>query len=84
MGMIGSGSGGLRYPGNNPRRAPDGYQWRGRGEQGSRLGSYYNATTGTVWRPDLEHTDPIGPHWDYKDEDGVWWRVFPDGTKKPK
>ena len=30
--------------------------------------------------PDLNHEPPIDPHWDYNDD----WRVFDDGTIKPK
>jgi hypothetical protein len=29
--------------------------------------------------PDLGHAPPVGPHWDYKDANGDWWRVFPNG-----
>lgn len=24
-------------------------------------------------KPDLEHSEPINPHWDYKDLDGTWY-----------
>ncbi|NJL55465.1 hypothetical protein HC928_09950, partial [bacterium] len=34
--------------------------------------------------PDLNHPQPIGPHWDYKDTTGKQWRIFPDGRCEPK
>ena len=36
-----------------------------------------------MWFPDLDNK-AHGPHWDYKDESGRWWRVYPDGRKEPK
>jgi len=68
------------YPGDNPYIAPNGYGWRGPGSQGSREGSYYNPDDGTVLSPDLNHPEPIAPHWDYKDENGIWWRLYKDGS----
>ncbi|WP_163325044.1 polymorphic toxin type 37 domain-containing protein [Draconibacterium mangrovi] len=32
-------------------------------------------------RPDLYQPDPIGPHWDYRDSSGKWWRLYPDGSR---
>jgi hypothetical protein len=34
--------------------------------------------------PDLNHPDPIGPHWDYTAPDGTPSRIMPDGTVVPK
>ena len=45
---------------------------------------HYNPETGESLRPDLNHSDPIGPHWDYRDPDGKWWRIFPDGGMEAK
>jgi len=74
----------VNYPGDNPKISPSGYGWRGTEEQGSREGSYYNPADGTVLCPDLNHPDPIAPHWDYKDEAGVWWRLYKDGSMELK
>ena len=65
----------VTYPGDDPKIAPDGTEWRGPGEQGSKQGNYYNPETGESWHPDLNHPEPIGPHWDYKDPTGKWWRI---------
>lgn len=74
------------FPGFNPSTPPSGYQWRGKPGSlpGSKDGNYYNPKTGESYRPDLNHAPPIGPHWDYRDAAGRWWRVFPDGTRVPK
>ena len=65
------------YPGDDPKVAPEGYQWRGRGEQGSPQGNYHNPDTGESLHPDLDHKPPVGPHWDYWGPDGVKIRIFP-------
>ena len=65
------------YPGNDPMTPPDGYEWRGKGPQGSREGSYYNPETGESLHPDLNHPEPIKPHWDYKAPGQEWIRLFP-------
>ena len=64
------------YPGDDPTIAPDGTEWKGNGEPGSKSGNYYNPNTKESFHPDLNHPDPIGPHWDYKDPHGNWWRLF--------
>jgi RHS repeat-associated protein len=61
-----------------------GWEWRGKGQPGSAEGSWYNPGTEEVLRPDVNHAPPVGPHWDYKDKSGKWWRVKPDGTMEPK
>ena len=73
----------IKYPGNDPTVAPDGYEWRGKGPQGSKEGSYYNPETDTSLHPDLNHPDSIGPHWDYNGPEGEF-RIFPDGSIEPK
>ena len=65
------------YPGNDPKKAPEGYEWHGRGPQGSPQGNYYNPTTGETLHPDLDHEPPIGPHWDYWGTDHIKFRIFP-------
>ena len=72
----------ITYPGDDPKQAPDGTEWRGSGEQGSSKGNYYNKETGESWHPDLDHAEPVGPHWDYNYQgsgtDG--WRVYANGN----
>jgi RHS repeat-associated protein len=47
-------------------------------------GNYHNPDTGESIRPD-NHEPPILPHYDYKDSNGVWWRIFPqNGQMYPK
>ncbi len=72
-----------KFPGLNPTKGPKGTKWTGRpgSKPGSKDGNFYNPKTGESYRPDLEHGGPIGPHWDYKDPTGQWWRIFPDGSK---
>jgi uncharacterized Zn-binding protein involved in type VI secretion len=62
------------------------YQWRGRpgSEPGGKDGNYHNPETGESLRPDLDHPPPQGPHWDYRDPEGTWWRWFPDGSMEQK
>jgi RHS repeat-associated protein len=76
----------FRYPGKNPSKAPKGFEWRGKpgSKPGSKDGNWYNPKTGETLRPDLDHPFPIGPHWDYKDPSGNWWRIFEDGRMLPK
>ncbi len=71
----------------NPTDSPGAdWQWRGKpgSVPGSPDGSWYNPNTGESLRPDLNHPAPVGPHWDWKDADGNWWRVFPNGQVLPK
>ena len=77
----------IKYPGNDPSKAPGSdWEWRGNGDAGSKGGNWYNPNTGESLHPDLDHGEPIGPHWDYdyrgSGTDG--WRIFPDGTVLPK
>lgn len=72
------------YPSNPALPPAPGFQWRGNGPAGSSRGNWYDPTTGESLHPDLNHPDPVGPHWDWKAPDGVWYRWFPDGTIQPK
>ena len=77
--------GGIAYPGDDPTKAPgEGWEWRGKGPVGSSRGSWYNPGTDESLHPDLNHPDPIGPHWDVVDPDGKEFRWFPDGRIEPK
>ena len=60
-----------RYPGNNPNRIPDGFN-----DRVNQKANYYNPKTGQSLHPDLQHPAPINPHWDWKDSNGVWWRLY--------
>jgi Bacterial toxin 37 len=73
------------YPGDDATQAPEGYGWRGQpgSKPGDKDGNYYNPKDQTSFRPDLDHGPPIDPHWDFRDPDGNWWRIFKDGRKVP-
>ena len=74
------------WPGNDPSVAPPGTEWRGKpgSTPGGKEGNYVDPNTGESYRPDLNHPDPIGPHWDHRDTDGNWGRIYPDGTRVTK
>jgi len=77
--------GSIRFPGRNPAVPPGkGFEWRGEGVPGSKEGSWYNPKTREMWRSDLHHPNKIEPPWDYRDENGVWWRVYSDDRKEQK
>ncbi|MBQ6947965.1 MAG: hypothetical protein IJN42_07945, partial [Clostridia bacterium] len=70
------------YPGDDPAKAPPGYEWRGKGEAGSGNGNFYNPETKESLHPDLDHPPDIGPHWDYNFKNSgnpKGWRIFPNG-----
>ncbi|WP_134218332.1 RHS repeat-associated core domain-containing protein [Pelotomaculum sp. FP] len=71
-------------PTTPPDQPPgDGWEWRGSGEPGSGNGNWYNPKTGQSLNPDLNHPEPIGPHWDFRARDTKSkWRLFPDGRKE--
>jgi len=77
---------GIKFPGNNPAKAPKGYEWRGKpgSKPGDANGNWYNPKTRESLRPELNHEPPIGPHWDYKNPEGTWFRIFPNGSVIPK
>ena len=70
---------------NDPSSPPaPGWEWRGNGPPGSDEGAWYNPDTGESLHPDLGHSDPIGPHYDYRSPNGEKFRVFPDGRMVPR
>ena len=72
----------VSYPGDDPAVPPaDGFEWRGQEPVGSDKGSWVNPQTGEQYHPDLNHGDPVGPHYDYTNgaKPRTWWRLFPDG-----
>ena len=60
--------------------------WRGKpGEPiGGNKGGWFNPTTGETLHPDLGHGGNIGPHWDWRDPSGNFWRIFTDGRIDPR
>jgi hypothetical protein len=63
----------------------EGWEWRGPGAPGTpNRGAWYNPATKETLHPDLEHIDPIGPHYDYRAPDGTFYRIYPDGRVEPK
>ncbi|WP_026547209.1 polymorphic toxin type 37 domain-containing protein [Paenarthrobacter nicotinovorans] len=70
---------------SNPSVSPGPkWEWRGSGEPGSSQGSWYNPKTKESLHPDLNHPDPIGPHYDWKNSDGITYRVYKDGRVEGK
>ena len=59
------------YPGRNPNKIPDGFN-----DRVNPKANYYNPKTDQSLRPDLNHAEPYGPHWDWKDSNGQWWRLY--------
>ena len=59
------------YPGRNPNKIPDGFNNRA-----NEYANYYNPKRNQSLRPDLSHPAPYGPHWDWKDSNGQWWRLY--------
>ncbi len=59
------------YPGNNPNKTPNGFN-----DRANSKANYYNPKTKQSLGPDLNHLAPIKPHWDWKDSNGVWWRLY--------
>jgi len=69
---------------SDPTQPPGpGWEWKGTGPPGSDQGSWWNPATDEYLRPDFEPSSH-GPHWDYRDPDGVEWRIYPDGTMERK
>ena len=79
------GSKSIKYPGNDPSITPSkDFEWRGKSDPKGGKGTWYNLKTGEKWNSDLNHGDPIGPHWDYIDSNGNKYRVLPDGRFEKK
>jgi RHS repeat-associated protein len=77
---------GPSYPGDDPTTGPEGTEWRGKpgSTPGGPEGNFYNPETKESFHPDLEHPEPIEPHWDYKAPDKTRYRIYPDGRIEPK
>ena len=75
----------IDYPGDDSSQPPDDdYEWKGKPPKGGDKGSWVNKKTGEQLHPDLKHSLPKGPHWDYKDPFKNWWRIFPNNRIEPK
>ncbi|MBP1672655.1 MAG: hypothetical protein H6Q25_470 [Bacteroidetes bacterium] len=74
------------YPGTDPTKAPKGYEWKGQpgSVQGSKQGSYLKPNSNERLSPDLLHGPPYNAHWDYRDPNKVWYRLYPNGALMPK
>ena len=73
------------FPGWDPTDPPPGYRWEGPDPPGGRRGNYTRpGPPRESLHPDLGHPDPPGPHWDWKDPLGRWWRIPPNGPITPK
>lgn len=71
---------------DDPATAPGpGWEWRGApgSVPGSSNGNWHNPSTGENLNPDLNHPEPKGPHWGYRDPDGKKWDYFPDTGWEP-
>jgi RHS repeat-associated protein len=76
-----TGVGEWEKPPTDPNQSPGSdWEWRGSGPPESGRGSWYNSKTGEALHPDLDHTGPIDPHWDYIDPEGFEWRWYIDGS----
>ena len=54
------------WPGDDPTvSSGDGFEWRGKPPAGGKYGVWFNSSTGDSLHPDLNHPEPIGPHWDW-------------------
>ncbi len=66
--------------GSDASKCPgEGFEWRGKGSPESGKGNWLNPKTGEKLHPDIRHPDPKGPHWGYKDADGIPCDLFTDG-----
>ncbi len=77
----------IKYPGDDPSVSPGiGFEWRGKQPPSTGLGAWYNPGKKVSFHWDLEHSEPIAPHWDYIDEHHNFFRIYKDGrielTKK--
>jgi hypothetical protein len=63
----------------NPDSIPKGWEWRGKGQPGSRDGAYHNPATGESVHDDRTHPPGKPPHWTYIDPKGGHWENFGNG-----
>lgn len=61
----------------------EGWEWRGRDAPGGPRGAWYNADKDWSLHPDLDHPEPIPPHWDWVDENEAHYRLTPQAPSVP-
>lgn len=61
-----------------------GWRWRGPDAPGGERGAWVSPDGKESLLPDFGHTEPPGPHVDWNAPGKGRWRIFPDGTIKPK
>jgi hypothetical protein len=66
--------------------APEpGWEWHGPDAPGGERAGWVNPNNdGESLHPDLGHPAPDGPHWDWNLPGKGRYRIYPDGTVKPK
>ncbi|WP_099226388.1 RHS repeat-associated core domain-containing protein [Pseudomonas viridiflava] len=64
----------------DPTQSPgEGWEWRGRGEPGSREGAWHNPNTGESLHDDRTHPPGKDPHVTYTDPNGKRWDNYGNG-----
>ena len=73
-------------PGSPTTSPGPSWTWKGKpGEPvGGEKGAWFNPKTGESLHPDVGHGGKVGPHWDWRDPNGDFWRIFPDGRVEPR
>jgi RHS repeat-associated protein len=63
-----------------------GWTWAGPDAPGGKNGAWVSPDGSQSLHPDFDHPAPIGPHvdWNIKRPQKERWRIFPDGTCRPK
>ncbi len=70
---------------SDPQNLPEGWDWRGRGDPGSREGAYHNPDTGESLHDDRTHPAGKDPHMTYTDPEGQRWDTYDEGqTWRPQ
>ncbi len=71
------------YPGNDITTSP-GIRWLWDEDKlksnKSDAGYWYKYRTNEVLVPDIDFDQLYGPHWDWRSEEGIWYRLYQDGT----
>jgi len=61
----------------------EGWKWKGPDDPGGPRGAWYNPKERWSLHPDLEHPEPVGPHWDWVDENKNQYRLTPQAPIDP-
>ncbi len=75
------------FPGWDPTKPPGrDFEWRGKGTPEDGRGNWFNPKTREWFHADLEHPEPMDPHWDYGYPGGHknGYRIFSDGSYELK